>query len=180
MMACSPAKGARSRVIVNSCKKGRADTMPTGNVKWYDADRGFGFVSNPDGEDVYVGASVLPQGVTDLVKGQRLEYDFAEAKKGPQALRVTVLDDGPAPRGDGRGDRGGRRGGARRSEGAGGQGGYGGGHRYTADQLHELVQDTITLLEGRVQPSLESGRRPDRKEGRQVAEILRTIARELE
>ena len=39
---------------------------------------------------------------------------------------------------------------------------------------------TITLLEGRVQPSLESGRRPDRKEGRQVAEILRTIARELE
>lgn len=140
--------------------------MPTGKVKWYDADRGFGFVSNPEGEDVYVGAQVLPDGVTDLVKGQRLDYDFAEAKKGPQALRVSVLDDGPAP-------------GSSRDRGERGRGGQR-GRRYTADQLHELVQDTITLLEGRVQPTLESGRRPDRKDGRQVAEILRTIARELE
>lgn len=71
--------------------------MPTGKVKWYDPDRGFGFVSNPEGEDVYVGSQVLPDGVTELHKGQRLEYDFAEARKGPQAMRVAVLDDGPAP-----------------------------------------------------------------------------------
>lgn len=132
--------------------------MPTGKVKWYDPDRGFGFVSNPDGEDVYVGSQVLPDGVTELHKGQRLEYDFAEARKGPQAMRVTVLDDGPAPSPQ-KGPR---------------------GHRYSPDKLHELVQDTVTLLESRVQPSLEAGRRPDRREGRQVAEILRTIARELD
>ncbi|MGO1949664.1 MAG: cold-shock protein [Mycobacteriaceae bacterium] len=136
--------------------------MPTGKVKWYDADRGFGFVSNPGGDDVYVGSQVLPDGVTELVKGQRLEYDFAEARKGPQAMRVSVLDDGPPP--SERSDRGRRR----------------GEHKYSPDKLHELVQDTITLLESRVQPSLESGRRPDRKEGRQVAEILRTIAGELD
>ena len=43
--------------------------MPTGKVKWYDADRGYGFVSNPGDEDVYVGSQVLPDGVTELVKG---------------------------------------------------------------------------------------------------------------
>lgn len=135
--------------------------MPTGKVKWYDPDRGFGFVSNPDGEDVYVGSQVLPDGTTELHKGQRLEYDFAEARKGPQAMRVSVLDDGPAGQKGPRGQKG-------------------GGHRYSPDQLHELVQDTVTLLESRVQPGLAAGRRPDRKEGHQVAEILRTIARELD
>lgn len=145
-------------------EKGQADIMPTGKVKWYDPDRGFGFVSNPEGEDVYVGSQVLPEGVTELHKGQRLEYDFAEARKGPQAMRVTVLDDGPvsSPQKGSRGSQGAR------------------GHKYSPDKLHELVQDTVTLLESRVQPSLEAGRRPDRKEGRQVAEILRTIARELD
>lgn len=144
--------------------------MPTGKVKWYDPERGFGFVSNPDaptGEDVYVGSQVLPDGVTELHKGQRIEYDFAEARKGPQAMRVSVLDDGPAGPGvpgvpGASGSRGSRR------------------HRYSPDQLHELVQDTVTLLESRVQPGLSAGRRPDRKEGRQIAEILRTIARELD
>ncbi|WP_420097925.1 cold-shock protein [Corynebacterium sp.] len=144
--------------------------MPTGKVKWYDPDRGFGFVSNPDGEDVYVGSQVLPEGVTELHKGQRLEYDFAEARKGPQAMRVAVLDDGPAVSQQ-TGGRAPSRGSARGSS---------RGHRYTPDKLHELVQDTVTLLESRVQPSLEAGRRPDRKEGHQVAEILRTIARELD
>ncbi len=43
-----------------------------------------------------------------------------------------------------------------------------------------MVQDTITLLDSSVLPVLQSGRRPERKEARQVAEILRTIARELD
>ena len=40
--------------------------MPIGKVKWYDRDRGFGFVSNPDGDDVFVGRAVLPDGVDEL------------------------------------------------------------------------------------------------------------------
>ena len=99
--------------------------MPIGKVKWYDAARGFGFVSNPGDEDVYVGSQVLPDGVTELTPGQRLEYDFAAGRRGPQALRVTVLD-------------------------------------------------------SRVLPALEAGRRPESKEAHQIAEILRTIARELD
>ncbi|MGP9760366.1 cold-shock protein [Corynebacterium sp. AOP12-C2-36] len=150
--------------------------MPTGRVKWYDPDRGFGFVSNPEGEDVYVGSQVLPDGTSELHKGQRIEYDFAEARKGPQAMRISVLDDGPPPSAETSGGRGPGKG---AGKGARGQRGAR-GHRYSPDQLHELVQDTVTLLESRVQPSLEAGRRPDRKEGRQVAEILRTIASELE
>lgn len=126
--------------------------MPSGKVKWYDADKGFGFVSSPGIEDTYVGAQVLPAGVTELVPGQRVEFDVAEGRRGPQALRLSVLDQGP-----------------RRAA-----------HRYSPEQLLGLVQDTVTLIEDRVQPALEAGRRPDRKEGHQVAEILRTIARELD
>ncbi|HIW95397.1 MAG TPA: cold shock domain-containing protein [Candidatus Corynebacterium gallistercoris] len=126
--------------------------MPTGKVKWYDADRGYGFVSNPGNDDVYVGSQVLPEGVTELVKGQRLEYEFFAGRRGPQALTVTVLDEGP-----------------RRAQ-----------HKFNADQLQQMVQDTITLLDSRVLPGLQHGRRPEAKEARQIAEILRTIARELD
>ncbi|AHI02616.1 cold-shock protein [Corynebacterium falsenii DSM 44353] len=126
--------------------------MPTGKVKWYDPERGYGFVSNPGDEDVYVGSQVLPEGVTELVKGQRLEYEFVAGRRGPQALTVTVLDEGP-----------------RRAK-----------HKFSTEQLQQMVQDTITLLDSRVLPGLQSGRRPDSKEGRQIAEILRTIAREID
>ena len=65
--------------------------MPIGKVKWYDADKGFGFVSNPGDEDVYVGRNVLPKGVDELYQGQRIEFDFAAGRRGPQALRVRSL-----------------------------------------------------------------------------------------
>ena len=57
--------------------------MPIGKVKWYDPDKGFGFVSNPGDEDVYVSRHVLPEGVDELVHGQRIEFDFAAGKRGP-------------------------------------------------------------------------------------------------
>lgn len=128
--------------------------MPIGKVKWYDADRGFGFVSNPGDEDVYVGKQVLPQGVDELFAGQRIEFDFAAARRGPQALRVKVLDNGRA---------------GRRPH-----------HKYKPDDLNGMISDMVTLLESKVQPDLQAGRFPDRKSGRQVAEILRAVARELD
>ncbi|MGD7001923.1 cold-shock protein [Corynebacterium halotolerans] len=127
--------------------------MPIGKVKWYDADRGFGFVSNPGDEDVYVGKQVLPEGVEELTPGQRIEFDFAAGRRGPQALRIKILD---TPR-------------ARRPQ-----------HKYKPEQLHSMISDMVTLLEARVQPDLRAGRFPDRKNGRQVAEILRAVARELD
>ena len=66
--------------------------MPIGKVKWFDADKGFGFASNPGDDDVFISKSVLPDGVDELVPGQRIEFDFAAGRKGPQALRVAILE----------------------------------------------------------------------------------------
>ena len=125
--------------------------MPIGKVKWFDADKGFGFVSNPGDEDVYVGRNVLPEGVDELVQGQRIGFDFAAGRRGPQALRVKVLD---KPR---------RRTPSRKP-----------------DELSSMLSDVMTLLETQVQPVLAQGRYPERKTGRQVAEILRAIAKDLD
>ena len=46
--------------------------MPTGKVKWYDVDKGFGFLAQDEGEDVYVRSSALPAGVEGLKAGQRV------------------------------------------------------------------------------------------------------------
>ena len=125
--------------------------VPIGKVKWYDAEKGFGFVSNPGSEDVFVGRSVLPEGVEELVQGQRIEFDFAAGRRGPQALRVKVLD---KPR---------RRTPSRKPE-----------------ELGSMIADVMTVLESQVQPSLTAGHYPDRKTGREVAAILRAIAKELD
>ena len=66
--------------------------MPTGKVRWYDDDKGFGFLSTDDGEDVFVHASVLPAGVTTLKQGARVEFGVVDGKRGKQALTVFVLD----------------------------------------------------------------------------------------
>jgi len=128
------------------------NAVPIGKVKWYDAEKGFGFVSNPGDEDVYVGKQVLPEGVEELVAGQRIEFDFAAGRRGPQALRVKVLD---TPR--------------RRPV-----------NRRKPEELGSLVQDLITVLESQVQPGLAAGRYPERPVGRKVAEILRVVAKELD
>ena len=55
--------------------------VPTGKVKWYDADKGFGFLSQEDGEDVYVRSSALPAGVEGLKAGQRVEFGVASGRR---------------------------------------------------------------------------------------------------
>ena len=66
--------------------------MPDGKVKWYDAEKGFGFLSQEDGEDVYVRSSALPAGVEGLKAGQRVEFGLASGRRGPQALSVKLID----------------------------------------------------------------------------------------
>ena len=128
--------------------------VPIGKVKWYDAERGYGFVSNPGNEDCYVSKQVLPDGVEELHQGQRIDFDFAAGRRGPQALRVKILD---TPRV------------SKKPQ-----------HKYAPEKLHGTVSDLVTLLESKVQPLLRSGRYPDRKTGHQVAEILRAVAKELD
>ena len=66
--------------------------MPTGKVKWFDAEKGFGFLSQEDGPDVYVRSDALPDGVTTLKSGTRVEFGIAQGRRGDQALQVRVLD----------------------------------------------------------------------------------------
>ncbi len=134
--------------------------MPTGRVKWYDAAKGFGFISQEDGEDVYVRASALPEGVDGLKAGQRVEFGIASGRRGPQALTVKLIDPPPSL--------------ARARRDAPAE------HRHGPDELHGMVEDMITLLESAVQPELRKGRYPDRKTARRVSEVVRAVARELD
>ena len=123
----------------------RVSTVPTGKVKWYDADKGFGFLSQESGEDVYVRSAALPDGVEALKPGQRVEFGMAAGRRGPQALSVKVLEPAPSVSKNVREA-------ARKDV-----------KRHTPDELHGMVADLITLLEGKVQPDLRKGRYPDRK-----------------
>lgn len=136
--------------------------MPTGKVKWYDAEKGFGFLSQEDGEDVYVRSSALPAGVEGLKAGQKVEFGMAAGRRGPQALSLKLIDAPPSVQ-------------KTRRESSGPV-----NHNHTTDELHGMIEDMITLLEGTVQTELRKGRYPDRKIARKVSEVVRAVASELD
>ncbi len=70
--------------------------MPTGKVKFFNAEKGFGFLSYDEGEDVFVHRDALPEGVTELKPGQRVEFGIVSGRKGNQAMQVHVLDPVPS------------------------------------------------------------------------------------
>lgn len=126
--------------------------MPTGKVKWYDAEKGFGFITRDDGDDVYVRASALPAGVSTLKPGTRLEFGVVQGRKGDQALQVQVLDPTPS---------------VSRAT------------RKKPEQMVEIVEDLIRLLDG-VERSYRRGRHPEPKTAKPTAKLLRALADELE
>jgi cold shock protein len=65
--------------------------MPSGKVKFYDTEKGFGFIHTDEGDEVFLHASALPDGVVPKA-GARVEFGVAEGKRGAQALSVRVLD----------------------------------------------------------------------------------------
>ncbi|GAA2790141.1 cold-shock protein [Crossiella cryophila] len=127
--------------------------MPSGRVKWYDAEKGFGFVTQDGGEDVYVRASALPEGVSALKPGMRVEFGVADGRRGPQALSVRLVDPVPS---------------------------VVEARRRPAEELHGLIEDMIKVLESTVQPDLRRNRYPDRKVTKRIADVVRAVARELD
>lgn len=127
--------------------------MPIGKVRYYDAEKGFGFLSKDEGgEDVYVRASALPAGVTSLKRGQKVEFGVVEGKKGEQALSVRLIDAPPSLLHVG---------------------------RKPADQMVVIVEDLIKMLDG-VGNSYRRGRHPDSRLAEKTAAVLRAVADELE
>jgi CspA family cold shock protein len=66
--------------------------MATGTVKFFNADKGFGFISRPDGEDVFVHFSnIAGDGYKTLTEGQNVTFEVGPGRKGPEALNVRPL-----------------------------------------------------------------------------------------
>ncbi|AWB87040.1 cold-shock protein [Mycetocola zhujimingii] len=126
--------------------------MPTGKVKFYDDEKGFGFISSDDGQEVFLHASALPAGVTSVKAGTRLEFGIADGKRGVQALSVRVLDAPPS---------------------------LVKLKRKPADDMAIIVEDLVKLLDG-LGGDLRKGRYPDNAHSRKVALLLRRVADELD
>src|SRR5215470_13182729 len=128
-------------------------TVPTGRVKWYEPEKGYGFLTRDDGDDVFVHKAALPDGVDALSPGQKVEFSIVEGRKGTQALNVKVLE-APASVAELR--------------------------RRPAEELHGLIEDMIKVLESKIMPDLRRGRFPDKKVSKTIAEVVHAVARELE
>ncbi|TAM93388.1 MAG: cold-shock protein [Jatrophihabitans sp.] len=126
--------------------------MPTGKVKFFNAEKGFGFLSNDEGEDVFVHRDALPTGVTELKPGQRVEFGIVSGRKGNQAMQVRLLEPPPSV--------------VRAT-------------RKPAEEVAPLVEDLIKVLD-RMSNSLRRGHYPDRPEARKVAGLLRAFADNLD
>ena len=66
--------------------------MATGTVKWFDDDKGFGFIEQEDGEDAFVHYSEISgEGYKSLEEGQEVEFEVEQGDKGPKAINVEVI-----------------------------------------------------------------------------------------
>ena len=126
--------------------------MPTGKVKWFSLEKGFGFIASDEGEDVYLASSALPEGVATVKPGTKLEFSVIDSRKGPQAMSVHIVDV-PVSLAE--------------------------NSRVNNDDLAAMIEDTIKILD-RVGNGLRQGRHPSGTEAERLGRVLRGIASQLE
>lgn len=72
----------------------RGGANMTGTVKWFNAEKGYGFIKDEEGKDIFVHfSSINSDGYKTLEEGQKVTYDLVESDRGPQAKNVTVVTD---------------------------------------------------------------------------------------
>ncbi len=125
--------------------------MPTGKVKWFDVERGFGFLATDEGEEVFLHASALPEG-TVVKPGAKVEFGVVDGRKGKQALSVRVLEAPPS---------------------------VAAASRTKPEDMTVIVEDLIRLLDG-LSNQLRRGRYPERQAAGKIATVLRAVADDLE
>ncbi|MGI6877814.1 cold-shock protein [Microbacterium sp. gxy059] len=125
--------------------------MPTGRVRFYDEEKGFGFIASDDGQDVFLHSSAVPEDAR-VRKGTRVEFGVADGRRGPSALSVRVLDAPPV---------------AARAA------------RKKPDDMAVIVEDLVKLLDD-MGAELRRGRYPSNPHARKVAAVLRKVADDID
>src|SRR5690625_4706641 len=122
--------------------------MPTGRVKFYDHNKGFGFITTDDGDDIHLPSSALPDGVTQLRPGTRVEFGIVDSRRGPQALSVEVLDKLPSV------------------------------VRATRPKAHDMagIVEAVVSMWDTASHGLRARRYPAPKQAEQLATIMRSVA----
>lgn len=126
--------------------------MPTGKVKWYDTEKGFGFLASDEGDDVFVHASALPAGVDALTPGSRVDFGIVDGKRGQQALSIKIIEEVPSVTK---------------------------ALRKPAEDMAPVIEDLIRLLDD-VSNSLRRGRYPEDQKAQAIAKVLRAVANDLD
>jgi CspA family cold shock protein len=126
--------------------------MPTGKVKWFSLEKGFGFIASDEGEDVYLASTSLPEGVSTVKPGTKLDFSVGDGRRGPQALSVKIIDAPPSLTAN---------------------------SRTNSDDLAAMIEDTIKILD-KVGNGLRQGRHPSSVEAERLGKVLRGIAGQLE
>ncbi|QTV79998.1 cold-shock protein [Microbacterium sp. NIBRBAC000506063] len=126
--------------------------MPSGKVRFYDEEKGFGFIASDDGQDVFLHATALPADTTSVKSGTRVEFGVADGKRGLQALSVRLLDAPPS---------------------------LVKAKRKPADDMAIIVEDLVKLLDG-VGSDLRRGQYPKPAQGRTIAAVMRKVADDLD
>ncbi|SES01560.1 cold shock protein (beta-ribbon, CspA family) [Propionibacterium cyclohexanicum] len=127
--------------------------MPSGKVRFFDAEKGFGFITKDDGDgEVYFRSTVLPEGVTNLKRGQRVEFGVIEGRRGEQALSVQLIAAPPS---------------------------LSKATRRKPEDLAVMMEDLIKLLDG-LSNGYRRGRHPNSGQAAKIATMLRGVADELE
>lgn len=133
--------------------------MPTGKVKWYDTEKGFGFLTRDDGGEVFVHSTALPAGTTSLKAGQRVEFGVVEGRKGQQALSVHALEEPPSV--------------AKAAVKSAAR-----AKRKSPDEMVVIVEDLIKLLDD-ISNTYRRGKHPDVRDSKKIATVLRAVADDL-